>query len=96
MGASSLSPIANLSGNLTPQASLSGTLSSAGGEIVQAPEYPENDVYNVIPKAFESQRFRTAGKMLTGDVIVAEVPYYVTSNTAGGNTVYIAKEGAVR
>ena len=45
--------------------------------------------YIVIPKTSE-QVLQTAQKVMLENIVVKEVPYYETSNTAGGNTVYIA------
>lgn len=47
--------------------------------------------YEVIPKV-ETQTLPTAQRFLTEDVKVTKIPYYVTGNTSGGDTVYIAKE----
>lgn len=43
----------------------------------------------VIPKAFQSQTLQTSGKRMNRNVIVTEIPYYETSNDAGGITVTI-------
>ena len=48
--------------------------------------------YTVTPKAKESQVLPTAKTVLLNDVTVKKVPLYQTSNTSGGNTVYIATE----
>lgn len=55
----------------------------------------DTDVYTgeyvVIPKVIE-QTLETQNKLMLDDVTVKEVPYYETSNTSGGLTVYIAQE----
>lgn len=57
-------------------------------------EYEEyNGQYTVIPKAHDSQILDTANKVLDKDIVVEEVPYYETTNTANGITSYIAREG---
>ncbi|MFI3173721.1 MAG: hypothetical protein R3Y53_00795 [Bacillota bacterium] len=48
--------------------------------------------YEVIPQAFRTPILNTSNKLLTQDVVVAEIPYSVTQNNSGGNTVHIAKE----
>lgn len=45
----------------------------------------------VTPKAHEEQRLATANKVMPGDVVVLEVPYYETHNE-NGLTAYIASE----
>lgn len=47
--------------------------------------------YEVTPKV-EAQTLPTKGKLMRSDVEVQKIPYFETSNTAGGSTVYIAKE----
>lgn len=57
---------------------------------------PQYDYYEgetvVIPKGHEGTILETAGKTMRSDVMVTEVPYFETSNEAGGETVYIARE----
>lgn len=48
--------------------------------------------YRVTPKAFDAQTLPTAHKLLRDDVTVTPVPYFETSNTSGGVTVYIAAD----
>ena len=48
--------------------------------------------YIVIPKADTQQILETQNKLMLDDVTVTEVPYFETSNVAGGLTVYIANE----
>lgn len=52
-----------------------------------------NRVYSVTSKAFKSQTFNTADKVLSSNIIISEVPFYQTANESGGVTSYIAKEG---
>ena len=63
------------------------------GEVVKvgtgSEEIYEGD-YIITPKE-TAQVMKTAGKVMNKDVTVKEIPYYVTSNTAGGETVYIGK-----
>ena len=59
------------------------------------PDDPETYTgsYEVTPKAYSAQTLDTAGKVLSDDLVINEVPYYQTSNDSGGVTSYIAKEG---
>ena len=57
---------------------------SIGGELYEGE-------YAVTPK-IDQQIMPTKGKLLTNDVTVHPIPFFKTSNTSGGKTVYIAKE----
>lgn len=57
---------------------------------------PYTGEYEVVPKAFSSQTLETANKVLDENVVVAEVPYFETSNISAGKTAYIAREGNLR
>lgn len=48
--------------------------------------------YTVIPSK-EEHVLKTSGKVMNDDVTVKAIPYHSTSNTAGGETVYIGKVG---
>lgn len=48
--------------------------------------------YEATPKARAQTILETSGKFMDDDVTVLEIPYYETSNLAGGTTAYIAKE----
>ena len=57
-------------------------------------EYESYDgEYRITPKAFQSQMLDTENKVLDRNIVVTEVPYYETGNSANGVTSYIAKEG---
>lgn len=45
--------------------------------------------YETTPLARVDQILRTANKMMLEDVVVKQIPYYETSNDAGGYTVII-------
>ena len=47
--------------------------------------------YDVTPQV-ASQTLNTAGKIMSSNVEVHGVPYFETSNTSGGSTVYIARD----
>ena len=44
--------------------------------------------YEVTPKV-DSQILPTADKYMEKDVLINKIPYYSTSNSSGGNTIYI-------
>ena len=46
----------------------------------------------VIPKARDDAVLPTRDTVVREDITVKQVPYYATSNEAGGNTIYIARE----
>ena len=48
--------------------------------------------YVVTPKREQGTTLETADKLMKDNVTVKEIPYFVTSNLAGGNTCYIGKE----
>lgn len=88
-----------ITGNISPVKKIEGTISTVNsgvsgnitygigdGEIV--PEYEGE--YTVLPLAFEETILPTKDTKLTKNIVVKEIPYYETSNTSGGNTVYIA------
>lgn len=82
-----ISPVNKVSGNIITDKTVSGNITyGVGGDI--APIY-EGD-YEVLPLAFEETVLPTKDKKLIEDIVVKEIPYYETSNTSGGNTVYIA------
>lgn len=47
--------------------------------------------YEVTPKTTK-QVIETAQKVMKDDVTVFAIPFFETSNTSGGNTIYIGKE----
>lgn len=54
-----------------------------------APIY--HGTYEVIPQAWQDVVLETEGHKLTENVRVHKIPYYETSNPAGGNTIYIGE-----
>lgn len=83
-----ISPIKTISGNIKADKSISGNITYGIGKGETIPLY-EGD-YEVLPLAFEETVLPTKDKKLIEDIVVKEIPYYETSNTSGGNTVYIA------
>lgn len=53
---------------------------------------PYEGQYSVIPLPYVEQILRTKNTVLAEDVVVDPIPYYETSNTAGGYTVIIGGE----
>ena len=49
----------------------------------------------VKPKANEQTVLSTAQKLVEDDITVLEIPYFQTTNSTGGNTVYIGRESEV-
>ena len=86
----------SLSGKMSGESVLKGTLSSGeslSGSICVTREYAAySGDYKVVPKASGSQILNTANKVLKEDILVTEVPYWETSNESNGTTAYIAKE----
>ena len=50
-----------------------------------------NDEYIVTPSR-QAKVLKTANKLLSDDVTIAEISYSETGNNSGGTTYYIAKE----
>lgn len=69
-------------------AQIKGALSDAG---INQSFLVYDGVYEITPKNY-SQTLDTANKILVDDVLVHKVPYWETSNSAGGLTAYIANE----
>jgi hypothetical protein len=78
----------NIFGDASTGLSVSGQV--ALGEAARLPRY--EGTYSVTPSAHEAQTLNTAKKYLEEDVNVKKIPYSETSNTSGGNTVYIGNE----
>lgn len=60
-------------------------------EVVKILDEAYEGEYTVTPKV-EAQILETKEKFMYNDVTVKAIPFYSTSNTSGGNTVYIGKE----
>lgn len=81
-----VSPI-KIRGNITAKSTISGSISHLNKE-EPVPKYEGN--YTVLPLAFQDTVLLTKDKKMTDNVIIKEIPYYETSNSSGGSTVYIA------
>lgn len=75
-----------MSGRLSTVGSISGAIS--GG----APRNVYGGSYEVTPRTETPVVLETAKKYLEQDVTVLKVPFFQTSNEAGGATVYIGNE----
>lgn len=80
-----------LKARLISETSISAKLVEGGVTIVLADAETYKGSYEVTPKA-GPQTLPTAEKYMEEDVRVKGIPYYETSNAAGGNTLYIASE----
>lgn len=93
---SGIKALESLSGSISVECTLSGKLSCDGGlsgklSIIREYDRYDGD-YKVTPRAFKEQTLETSNKLLGEDVVIAEVPYWETSNDSNGQTAYIAKE----
>lgn len=77
-----------VTGNISPVRKISGNITYGVGEGDTSPTYDGD--YDVLPLAFAETVLPTKDKKLIEDIVIKEIPYYETSNTSGGNTVYIA------
>ena len=80
-----LSPVAGLTGTLSPPRGLTGRLTIP--RALDAEYYTGE--YEVTPQARSDVILDTSGKLMTDDVTVFEIPYYETTNPAGGYTAII-------
>lgn len=77
-------------GNISPIDEISGNITYGNGSGETVPIYDGD--YDVTPQAEEQMVLKTKGKKMARDVVVKEIPYFETSNSSGGYTVYIAGE----
>lgn len=86
----------SVSGKISDGGKMRGSISSAGtigGAIsAGAPRNVYSGVYKITPKTSEEVVLETAKKYLEQDITVSKVPFFQTSNEAGGATVYIGNE----
>lgn len=81
---------ATITGNISAQDALSGTLSlpavvdNGGGAVYEGE-------YTITPET-TAQTLQTKHKRMQDDLTVLAIPYYETTNTTGGSTVYIGME----
>lgn len=80
-----LSPVAGLTGTLSPPRGLTGILTIP--RVLDAEYYTGE--YEVTPQARSNVVLDTSGKLMTDNVTVLEIPYYETTNPAGGYTAII-------
>ena len=84
-----------LTGRLRTECSLSGIVSTSGnlkGVISKNTSYVNyTGDYEITPKV-EAQTMHTKDRLMINDVEIKGIPVFSTSNDAGGNTIYIAKE----
>lgn len=84
-----------LTGKLRTECSLSARVSMSGnlrGVMSKDTRYVNyTGDYEITPKV-EAQTMSTKNKLMINDVEIKGIPIFSTSNNAGGNTIYIAKE----
>lgn len=84
-----------ISGTLATIQTVTGIVSemdtvSGGITVGGRGDYPEYDgAYEITPLPGTDQILATAGRVLTENVNVLEIPYYETTNESGGYTVSI-------
>ena len=64
-----------------------GAYLESGDSIINVNEYTGQ--YNITPLPNVEQILRTDNKILKHDIVIEPIPYYETSNEAGGYTVII-------
>lgn len=70
-----------------------GKVMTVRGGAWVAEDLPKYDgAYEVTPRADAETTLHTAKKFMDSDVTVKQIPYFETSNTADGETIYIASE----
>lgn len=85
---SEVKPFESVSGSISGESALTGTLSVATGGDYEV----YSGEYEVVPLTNSEQILKTASKLLSRDVVIAKVPYFETSNDSNGKTAYIGKE----
>lgn len=80
----SLALVPEITGSLSSDAGLSGTVN-----IAQSEPWPVYEGSYTATPSPEAQSLPTAGRRMEQDVTVEKIPVYITENTAHGNTVYI-------
>ena len=94
---SAIIPVVPLTGSISSDGKLTGSLSDAGlkiegtisSDILSAKKYP--GPYNVFPRKVD-QVLPTSDKLLTDDVEIEAIRYSEVSNPEGGITVNIGYE----
>jgi hypothetical protein len=56
--------------------------------VIPVADYYDGE-YTVVPQPYEAVVLPTISKVMRDDVIVAEIPYYTTTNEKGGYTAII-------
>lgn len=82
-----------LEGEIQTESSLTGEISaeeSIFGEIsIGRSDYPTYQGEYIVEPDFEGTTLDTDGKVMAADVVVEPIRVSITTNPAGGNTVYI-------
>lgn len=83
--------IGSIVGNLTSGGEIIGTLDVGFTARREENETYDGD-YEVTSHPFESYELQTKDKLMVKNLTVSEIPYWETSNTSDGLTVYIGTE----
>lgn len=86
-----IKPTVSLVGILKPTVTINGQICMNKPVIVPSTQDVYEGSYNVTPKTVE-QTMLTAEKYMLENVTVRKIPYYESSNSGGGSTVYIGTE----
>lgn len=95
---SDIKALDSLSGTISGKCELAGSLCvtqecELAGSLCVTQEYDAyDDSYEIVPKAFQSQTLETKDRVMKENLVIKEVPYWVTSNESNGETAYIAEE----
>lgn len=76
-----------INGRITASGAISGTLDI--GFIERGGGPPYEGEYAATSRPFEEYELQTEGKLMAKNVTVKKIPYFETSNTTDGITVYI-------
>lgn len=86
-----IKPAVSLVGTLKPTVVINGLIGMNQPIIVPSTQEVYEGSYDVTPKTVE-QTMQTADKYMLENVTVRKIPYYESSNSSGGSTVYIGTE----
>lgn len=92
-----LSTIAGLTGTLSCEGKLSGTIEGLTGTLfgtlsTTTPQNEYDGPYEVMSDLFEDEEMKTKDKVLTQNITVKKVAFVETSNESDGITVYIGNQ----
>ena len=86
-----IKPTVSLVGTLKPSGVIVGQMCMKQPIVVPSTQDVYEGSYDVTPKTMQ-QTLQTAEKYMLENVTVRKIPYYESSNSGGGSTVYIGTE----